>query len=107
MFFKVKVILPKKFNEELENLPQEDRETDWWITEGDFKPDNRPHHLIKSNITDEIIYFHLHRIVHSWLIDQDISYDIGVLDDSYLSVDKWFLCFQSESDAIMFKLRWL
>jgi hypothetical protein len=112
---KIKIVFPAKFNSDLENLPMNEQDSDWWITDGEDRPDDRPHVDLNlqpngSRKYSHICYFHLHRTLHDWLVERDISYIIECNRVRTLSEatsnEEWSISFKNESDAILFKLTW-
>lgn len=49
--------------------------------------------------------------LHSWMIENNIKYELvsePVTDISYMAMlDYWFIVFENENDALLYKLTWL
>ena len=93
--YPIKILLPSNQNNLLGKK--------WWIADGILIPDEyRPYKM--HIINNKNYYFQLHKIIHNWCTEQDISYQI----DNIINIHEyWYLFFKNIEDAILFKMTWL
>lgn len=66
----------------------------------DIVPENRRFRSVWGK------YLFVNSELHAWLLEHNVNYDLGFTLNSYFSLYEWYIVFDTNADAVLFKLTW-
>jgi hypothetical protein len=73
---------------------------------------NRPALVLKSSTTGYFYWYKLTDELHMWMVENKVKYTLDSepaegIKSHMLRFNKWFIIFENENDAVLYKLSWL